>query len=173
MPRRSTVCRVTLSTGHAQDEPTLDAAKGAARVLLLHEPPGTRARVEREDIETRHYEVDDEGLVHRVGPPPHPGGRPPLPPEERRQLVAARLHPRAIERLDTYCAATGATRTQAIERAIEALLGSSTTCDRCERRFPIPDDLATAAAIRAIGSGEPTAVWCPACGQQHAIKLAS
>jgi uroporphyrinogen-III synthase len=49
----------------------------------------------------------------------HAGGRPPLPPEERRARVDLRLPPETLARLDELAAAAGETRTDTIVRLVE------------------------------------------------------
>ena len=46
-------------------------------------------------------------------------GRPPLPPEQRRIMVALRLRPELLHKLDELAAALGLSRVGMVERLIE------------------------------------------------------
>lgn len=112
-------CVVTLHRPGAEPEEreaaTVDAAVALARRLLEGAGDGARATVARAGLETRYYAVSEAGTVRRM---PHPGGRPPLPPAERRQLVAVRLAPATLTALDALGEQRSETRTQTVERLV-------------------------------------------------------
>jgi metal-responsive CopG/Arc/MetJ family transcriptional regulator len=79
--------------------------------------------------------------VTKPAKPRHPGGRPPLPPGQRRVRIHMLLHPKLVARLDAASQATGETRTETIERAIMQLVSER------ERRAAEAVDLAEMADV--------------------------
>jgi hypothetical protein len=54
----------------------------------------------------------------------HPGGRPPLPEGERRVLLAVRLPPDLLGRIDAIRSAAGETWTAAVERLLRQAMAT-------------------------------------------------
>lgn len=74
-----------------------------------------------------------------------------LPDELRRRAVQVKLPPALIARMEERCGRSGMSKTEFVERALEAALGSS--AGRGGVRAAVPSTGASVAATRAVDPG--------------------